>query len=184
MPIATPADYIVVPGKVDILVAFPSAYSNLFKLGESEDSIRIEKRPILYDVPGDRYGGSSGAPIEQQFLGLQCSFQLQMSRWDSTVVALLERFGGLLTTPGLVPLASIGALLHRDRGTRVLLYSTRDPSQSKNFPCCTWTQPQTRNLGTKYAACGFGITGNRSPEGFWHTLSEGVVYNSDTTGIT
>lgn len=183
MPLATPADYIVVPGKVEILCAFPSAYTDLFKLGESENGIQVRKIPDLGDVYGDRYGGQGHRPIERQFFGLSAEFQLNMSRWDAAQVVKLERFGGLLTTAGTVPLATIGALIHRDHGTRFLLYCVRTPALSLNFPCCIWTQPQEQGRGTKYANCAMNVTAERAPEGFWHAGSVGVVYNGDTTGI-
>ena len=185
MTLATPADVIVVPGKVEILIALPgtNTYETLFKLGESENGIQVRKIPVVGDVIGDRYGGQQGRPIERQFFGLGAEFQLAMSRWDKVQVAKLETFGGLLTTPGLVPLATIGALLHRDRGIRFLLYSLRDPTLSLNFPCCTWTSPQEQGRGTKYSVCSMQISAERAPEGFWHPGSVGYVYNSDTTGI-
>lgn len=184
MTIATPADVIVVPGKVDILLAFPNSYSSLFKLGESEDSITIRKRPFYHQVPGDRYGGQGGPPIEKQFLGFECDFELKMSRWDVLQLAKIENMGGLLTTNGKIPLTAIGALVMADHGIRVLLYCTRDTAQSINFPCCTWTQPLTVGKQTKYSSCGMGMTGHRAPEGYWYNTAVGVVWDADLTGTT
>lgn len=185
MGLASPADVIVVPGKVEILTAFPGSgtYSSLFKLGESENGIQVRKTPMLGDVIGDRYGGQQGRPIERQFFGLGAEFQLSMSRWDKVQVAKLETFGGLLSTAGTVPLATIGALIHASRGIRFLLYCIRDPSLSLNFPCCLWSAPQEQGRGTKYSTCSMQISAERAPEGYWESGAVGVVYNSDTTGI-
>jgi hypothetical protein len=183
MPLATPNEYIQVPGKVEILCAFPEIYTDLYKIGESENGIMVRKIPIVGEVIGDRHGGQGGRPIERQFFGLAAEFQLNMSRWDPAQITKLERFGGILATPGLVPLATIGALMHRDHGTRFLLYCVRTPSLSLNFPCCVWTQPQEQGRGTKYANCGFNVVAERTPEGFWYSAAAGVVYNGDTTGI-
>jgi hypothetical protein len=183
MGLATPADYIQVPGKVEVLIAVPSAYTSLFKLGESENGIQVRKSPQIGEVIGDRYGGQSGRPIERQFFGVSASFNLTMSRWDPVQLLKLETFGGLLGTAGTVPLATIGALLHRDRGIRFLLYCVRDPSLSVNFPCCTWTEPQESGRGTKYSNCSMNITAERAPEGYWHSAAVGIVYNADTNGI-
>jgi hypothetical protein len=183
MPLAAPADYIQVPGKVDILFAVPGAYLNLFKLGESEDGIEVRKIPMVGGVKGDRYGGNSGGDIENQFFGLEAEFQLQMSRWDPVQLLKLETFGGLLSTPGAVPIQSIGALIQRDRSYRFLLYCYRDPTLSLNFPCCQWSTPQTQGRSTKYSRCGMQIRAKRAPEGYWQSAAVGVVYNSDTTGI-
>lgn len=184
MTIATDAKTIVVPGKVDILVAFPSLYTSLFHLGESEDSITVRKRPFSSDVKGDRYGGNEGPPIEKQFLGYICEFDLKMSRWDAAQVAKLENIGGLLTTNGTVPLATIGALVMATRGIRFLLNCTRDSSQSINFPCCLWDQPITVGKQTKYSSCGIGVVAHRAPEGYWNAASAGVVWDADVTGTT
>jgi hypothetical protein len=166
MPLPVDNSYIQVPGLVHVLFAMPSSYTTLFKLGESENGIQVRKNPMMGRVSGDRYGGNEGAPIEMQFLGLTAEFELALSRWDPVQLTKLETFGGLLTTAGTVPLQSIGALLLRDRGIRVLLYCTRDPSQSINFPCCTWDKPQTVGKATKYSVAGLGVTAHRAPEGY------------------
>ena len=184
MTIATAGDTIIVPGKVDILVAFPSAYTSLFRLGESEDSITIRKRPFFSDVKGDRYGGNDGPPIEKQFLGYIAEFDLKMSKWDPAQVAKLENIGGLLTTNGTVPLASIGALVMATRGIRFLLYCNRDTTQTINFPCCLWEQPITTGKQTKYSSCGVGVVAHRAPEGYWEASKAAVVWDNDVTGMT
>ncbi|QDV26349.1 hypothetical protein [Aureliella helgolandensis] len=183
MPLATPDEYIQVSGKVEILCAYPNAYTDLYKIGESENGISVRKIPMLGDVSGDRYGGQSGRPIERQFFGLAAEFQLNLSRWSKAEIAKLEQFGGILETPGYVPLSTIGALVHRDHGIRFLLYCVKDPTMSLNFPCCIWTQPQEQNRGTKYANCSFNVAAERAPEGFWASAKAGVVYDTDTSGI-
>lgn len=183
MSLTTPADYIQVPGKVEVLIALPSSYTSLFKLGESENGIQVRKIPVLGDVSGDRYGGQSGRPIERQFFGLAAEFQLTMSRWDPAQLIKLEKFGGLLATAGTVPLATIGALLHRDYSIRFLLYCLRTPTLSLNFPSCTWTSPQESGRGTKYSNASFQVSAERAPEGFWEASKVGVVYDADTAGI-
>lgn len=184
MAIATDNSVIVVPGRVQILVAFPSAYTDLFVLGESEDSIQVRIRKFELDVPGDRYGGNSGPPTEKQFLGMVAEFELKMSRYDPAQVAKLENIGGLLSTNGEIPLASIGALMMATRGVRVLLLCTRDSTQTRNFPCCLWDQPITVGKQTKYSSCSMGVVAHRAPEGYWHSGSVADVWNTDTTGIT
>jgi hypothetical protein len=183
MTLATEADYIQVPGKVDILIAMPALFDDLFKLGESENGIRLRKIPMLGRVSGDRYGGNEGPPIEEQMFGVQLEAELAMSRWDPVQVAKLETFGGLLTTAGFIPLTAVGALLHRDRGIRFLFFCRRDNTLSVNVPCCTWSSPQETGRGTKYSNCSFSIRGNRAPEGYWHAGSVGYVYNNSLTGV-
>lgn len=184
MPIAIAADYYQVPGKVDVLVAFPSVYTNLFKLGESENGIQVRKTPYIGRVTGDRYGGNEGPAVENQFFGWTADCQLDLSRYDPAQVLKIENFGGLITTNGLVALDAVGAFLQRDRGIRVLLYCNRTPALSINFPCAMLSGPQEQGKGTKYSKCGFSMTANRAPEGYWNSASAGIVWDADTTGIT
>lgn len=183
MPLNATSEYIQVPGKVEVLCAYPSNYTSLFKIGESENGIQVRKIPFLGDVIGDRYGGQGGPPIERQFFGLACEFNLSLSRWDVNEIAKLERMGGILATAGTVPLANVGALIHRDHGIRFLLYAVRTPTLSINMPCCIWTSPQESGRGSKYSTVSFTVRGERAPEGFWEPTKVGVVYDVDTDGI-
>lgn len=174
------ADYIQVPGKHNIYVAVPAAYSVLLKLGESFDETIIQLETIFHDVHGDRYGGPQGPPIEKQWLGLMGRAQLRLSRWDPAVTALLERFGGLLTTPGTVPEAAAGALMLRDRSFRFYFQATRDNSLSRNFPCCIASNLTLVAGGTKFAMYTFDLEIHKAPEGH---AAAGVIYNADATGV-
>lgn len=184
MPFPSATDYIQVPGLVYVYAALPGAWGTLLKLGESENGIMVNKSPHLGRVSGDRYGGNEGPPIEMQFFGLTAEFDLTLSRWAPTETAKLEKFGGLLTTAGTVPLSAVGGLLLRDRGIRVLLYCLRDPTLSINFPCCTWDKPIRSSRQTKYSTWGASVTAHRAPEGYWEDTVEGVVYNADYSEIS
>jgi hypothetical protein len=185
MPLATENDYYRVPGKVDILFAMPSVYTDLFKLGESENGIVVRKQSMIGRVSGDRYGGNEGPPVETQFFGLSAEIPLDLSRWDPVQVKKFESFGGLLsvTAPGTVPLTSVGALLQRDRGIRLLLLCRRDNSLSINFPCTVWSSPMETGKGSKYAKCGFSVQANRAPEGYWFTDAVSKVWDEDLQGV-
>lgn len=183
MTLATENDYYRVPGKVDVLCAFPSSYSAFFKLGESENGITVRKTQYIGRVTGDRYGGNEGPPVENQFFGLSADIPLDLSRWDPAQVVKFENFGGLLTTNGAVPLDTVGALLQRDHGIRLLLLCRRDNTLSINFPCTLWSSPHETGKGTKYAKCSFSVTANRAPEGYWNAGSAGVVWDADLTGV-
>jgi hypothetical protein len=184
MPIATAADYYRVPGKVDVLISVPSSYNNLFKVGESENGITVRKTSYIGRVTGDRYGGNEGPAVENQFFGLTADIQLNLSRWDPAQIIKLENYGGLITTNGLVPLDTVGALLQRDRGIRLLLLCLRDATLSINFPCTYWSSPQEQGKGTKYSNCNFSVVANRAPEGYWNSGSAGIVWDADVTGTT
>lgn len=184
MPIAPALDYYRVPGKVDVLCAFPSVYTNLFKLGESENGITVRKTQFIGRVTADRYGGNEGPPAENQFFGLNVDIPLDLSRWDPVQVLKFESLGGLLTVPGTIPLNTVGALLQRDHGIRLLLLCQRDVTLSINFPCTVWSAPQEQNKGTKYSKCSFSVVANRAPEGFWNTAAAGIVWDTDISGTT
>jgi hypothetical protein len=183
MTVAAENDYIRVPGKVDILVAFASVYTDLFKLGESENGIELRKTPMIGRVSGDRYGGNEGPPIEEQFFGMQVEGELALSRWDPVQLTKIERLGGVLATAGTIPLTAVGALMHRDFGMRFLFLCRRDNSLSVNLPCATWSSPQSSGRGSKYSVARFSIRGNRAPEGYWASSKVGVVYDYDVTGV-
>jgi hypothetical protein len=184
-------DTIRVPGLTEILIAVPpklptenrtTAYTTLFKLGESESGVNVQLTPMVGSVIGDRHGGQEGAPIEQQFFGIRVTAQLQMSRYDIFQVRKFERYGHLLATEGTIPLNAIGALLARDRSFRVLFYCMADPDLSINLPCATWTSPVETGKGTKYAKCGMTITGDRAAEGYWYPPAVGCVYDRNLQG--
>lgn len=216
-------DYIQTGGKVDVYLAFPRAvftntnywpfspvrtgtpttpagnyesYTTLLKLGELADMVEPRTRDILHKVPGDRNGGNEGDPIEQQLLGQTSEFELAMSRWDPDVHKMLQSKGGLLTVPGKIPLATVGGLLHRDRGFRCLLFANRNYAMSLNFPCCLLEQDYSVGISTKFSMLKLKVAAHRAPEGYWGTqvtvtadiggatdLVTGVVSNGDTTGI-
>lgn len=217
MPIAAPIDYVQVGGKVDVLVAFPvptytaavynaivtpartgvtvpttgpDAYQMLWKLGELEDMVDPRFRDVLHGVAGDRYGGASGPPIEQQFLGRVAEIDLSLSRWDGQVFALLNRIGGLFydtatgaaNTTNAIRLTDVGSLLMRDRSFRLLLVSNRDLAFVSNFPCCLLESDFGASISTKYSRLSMRITAHRTPEGHWSDPT-GVVGTSTSIGV-
>jgi hypothetical protein len=184
MTIASAADYYQVPGKVDVLFAVASSYNSLFKLGESENGIRVRKNQFIGRVTADRYGGNEGPPGENQFFGLSADIELDLSRWDPLQVVKFEKFGGLLATAGAVALDEVGGLIQRDHGIRLLLLCHRDETLTINFPCTFWSSPQEQGKGTKYSKCSFSVIANRAPEGYWNSGSAGVVWDDDVTGTT
>jgi hypothetical protein len=186
------ADYIVIPGKVNIYVAAPFSIvidtvtydaGYLFKLGESADEIRIRPQMFTNPVPGDRNGGRSGDPIEEQYLGESASVSLELSRFDTIVAAALQTSGGILTTPGTIPDTAVGALMRRDHSYRFLFHSTVLATRSKNFPCAIVKQPHILAGGTKFEMFQAEISFHRAPEGHWlddpdGIRTENILYNS------
>ena len=209
MPIVTPADYINVAGKIDVLIAVaPSyyvspqwpfaagravpgstqstgsgAYSQLFKLGELEDEVEPRTQNITGRVTGDRYGGSAGDGIETQFFGQMASVDLVLSRWDEEVWRLMKNMGGLVAnTPNAIPLANYGALMQRDRSFRLLLLPTRDNRYIHNFPCCLIESDFSIPISTKYSRLQVRVNCHRAPEGHWSDPT-GVAGTSTSIGV-
>lgn len=209
MPIVTPADYINVGGKVDVLVAVapsayvlphwpfaagrtvpgtlpgsgPAAYTQLFKLGELEEEVEPRIQNLTGRVTGDRYGGSAGDGIETQFFGQVASIDLVMSRWDEEVWQLLKNNGGLsANTTNAIPLNTIGALMQRDRSFRLLLIPNRDVRYVRNFPCCLIESDFSNPISTKYSRLQVRVTAHRAPEGHWSEPT-GVAGTSLSIGV-
>jgi hypothetical protein len=206
-------EYIQVGGKVDVFLAFPisshvvpdfpfdpaplnalgvpgsasAAYTQLYKLGESEDEIRPSIARKTGSVFGDRYGGREGDPIEKQFFGLGGSVRLRMSRWDPDVLGLVKNCGGL-APGGKVSLADMGALVLRDRSFRMILRSVSNVKFRYNYPCCWCDDAIEIGLGTKHSLLEFAVTAHRAPEGHWAAPSSGTdlvtgyTENRDMTG--
>lgn len=218
MAIVTPADYINVGGKVDVLVAVapsayvspqwpfaagrtvpgttpangPSAYAQLFKLGELEEEVEPRIQNLTGRVTGDRYGGAAGDGIETQYFGQAASVDLVMSRWDEEVWQLLKNNGGLsANTNNAILLSTIGALMQRDRSFRLLLYPNRDSRYIRNYPCCLIESDFSNPISTKYSRLQVRVTAHRTPEGHWSdptnaagtSTSIGVLENRDVTGM-
>lgn len=191
------ADYIVIPGKVDIYVAAPFAVTvdtvaitagTLMKLGETADEIRIRSQYYTNPVPGDRNGGRSGDSIEEQYLGESASVQLELSRFDKEVATALERSGGIITTPGLIPDTAIGALMRRDKSYRFLFYASVDTSRSRNFPCAIIKSPHILAGGTKFEMFTLEASFHRAPPGHWAhnavtNVTENVLYDAKFSDI-
>lgn len=190
------ADYIVIPGKVDIFVACPFAYTigeatitigTPVKLGESADEIRIAHNIFKNPVPGDRNGGRAGDPIEEQYLGESASVSLELSRFDLAVATVMQRAGGLLTVPGKIPNNVIGALMRRDHSYRVTFRATVDSSRTRNFWCGIVERAHILAGGTKFEMFQAEISFHRAPEGHWSSVDSSfdtVLYDSVVTGIT
>lgn len=215
MTLVTPNDYIQVGGAVSIMVAVPlssyvvpqwpfnpvrasqplpannpGAYVALMKLGEAADIIEPQKRNIMDGVKGDRYGGAVGGDIEKQSFGFEYDIQLDLTRWDPEVLAMIECLGGLHPGGARVPLNTMGALVLRDRSFRLLLYPNIDPRFIYNFPCCIAEQPRKIGEGTRHSKLSLAVNASRATEGHWGAPASGTdlvttyVVNQDFTGYT
>lgn len=174
------ADYIVVPGKIEIFVACNFAYTiaatpspinvaigSFQKLGESADEIHIPMEQMNYPVPGDRNGGRAGDPIEEQFMSMRASVNLELSVFDPDVANALLRAGGLMATPGLVAQSSVGGFLRKTRSYMFLFACTSNAKRSVLFPCTVVQQGHVLGGGTKFEMFRASLSMHRTPPDHW-----------------
>ncbi len=215
MTLVTPNDYVQVGGVVSIMVAVPvgayvapiwpftptrttaptpttnaGAYVALMKLGEAADIIEPQRRSIMEGVKGDRMGGASGGDIEKQSFGFEYDIQLDLTRWDPEVLAMIESLAGLHPGGARVPLNTMGSLILRDRSFRLLLYPLIDARFIYNFPCCIAEQPRKIGEGTRHSKLSLAVSASRATEGHWGAPTSNTdlvttyVVNNDYTGYT
>lgn len=189
------AEYIQISGKNDIYIG-PSDYevALLYKLGEQLDDTVIEIQDFTIDVPGDRNGGPQGPPIEKQMLGQIGRCQLNLSRFDPSVLQLIEQ-RRTFATPGKIIQAEIGSLMLLTRAWRVLFKPVKDNDPGtdatiqaydnidpyvRNFVCCVLGSPVVLSQGTKYSTLRMTFEAHRAPTG--HDKAD-VIWDRDETGI-
>ena len=186
------ADYIVIPGKIDIFIACNFTYNigvteiaigSPRKLGESADEIHIPIEQSNYPVPGDRNGGRAGDPIEEQFMSMRANCNLELSVFDPDVANALLRAGGLMTTPGLIPQSAVGGFLRKDRSYRLTFRATTDSARSVNFPCAIVQQGHILAGGTKFEMFRTSFSMHRAPPGHWIAGKENVLFDRDVSGL-
>lgn len=146
------ADQINVSGITPIYVQFRDTDGTwtgaLSKLGESLDMVDVEERIFTHNVPGDRYGGPQGPPIEQQFLGEIHVVRMELSRWDPAIFDQIRKRG---CRDGLGSHASgeIGRLMLQNRSMRLLLNSATRPV---NYPTAIPNSSIQYGKGTKFSS--------------------------------
>jgi hypothetical protein len=193
------ADYVVVPGKIDIFVACNFAWSvggqavtarTPMKLGELADELKIELEQTSHPVPGDRNGGRAGEPIEKQFMSQKARANLELSVFDPEVANALLNAGGLMTTPGAIPQSAIGGFMLRDRSYRFIFRATTDNTRSRNFPATEVVRGHILGGGTKFEMLTCSLEMHRTPPLHWYMPAPSgsvhptpVLFNTDMTGV-
>ncbi len=171
------ADGINVTGKVDVYIQLTNTAGNLKKLGECLDMADVEDRAYWNPVPGDRYGGPQGPPIDIQYLGSICVVRMELSRWDTAVWDLLKK-RQVVTTAGTIALTDVGKVMLANYGFRLLLSTTTRPL---NFPAVILRDSAQFAMGTKFTSLALSFECHRcqTPVG-----REGILYDSTITEYT
>jgi hypothetical protein len=80
-----------VTGPCQIKVNFRDG-NGLQWLGYSENGIEVQENFLYVDVNSDRYGGTSGAPIDRQFMGATARIPVQLSEFDPEVLDTCRKY--------------------------------------------------------------------------------------------
>ncbi len=81
----------VVAGPVEIWVGTGTSEALEF-LGWTVNGVSIQERPFVTPIVSDEYGGSGGPPADYQLMGMQHRISLELSKYQSAVLAKLDRF--------------------------------------------------------------------------------------------
>lgn len=190
-----PTEYIQVAGKSSIYLGVPADrdvdgnYATMMKIGEQMNETQISVQHYTHEVPGDRYGGPQGPPIEMQMLGSVAQATFQLSRWNQGARRFLQKHN-VYALDGTIAESEIGSLMLRDRAFRLLIVPSKTNTIpggidhaggdyfAYNFPCAILSSPVEVGQGTKFSILQFSMTAHRAPDGH---PNEGVLYDRNET---
>jgi len=166
------------PTEVCAVVATPleiwvgtGAANALEFLGRTANGAQIEEIPFLNPIASDDYGGDAGPPADYQLMGLQHRISLELVKFDTAVLAKLEKFYNPSSSPTVV----VGTLLGcGSLTTRLLMCSQNLTTFVRNYPLALVLDPfEYGPLGAQNARVRVTFTVN---------AKAGVVpYNSTTS---
>ncbi len=157
---------VVVPGPVLVRSGTGSAGA-LEDLGYSVNGIDVDEEMRTLDVPGDEHGGEAGIPIEEQYLGEFHILRMELSRFDTAVLA---KIGAKLRGGTTGTLGTMGTLFGASGSYyRILLLGA---AVTRNYLACRPLRISAP-YGTRYL---------RVMAEFLARPSGGVLMNSTTTG--
>lgn len=140
-------------------------------LGRTANGVQIEEIPFINPIASDDYGGDAGPPADYQLMGLQHRISLELVKFDTAVLAKLEKFYNPSSSPTIV----VGSLLGCGSVTTRLLLNSQDKTAFvRNYPLALVLDPvEYGPLGSQNARARITFTVN---------AKAGVVpYNAITT---
>lgn len=173
------ADQINVSGLVQVYFEFKAGgqwSGGLQKLGESMDMVDVEERVFTHNVPGDRYGGPQGPPIEQQWLGEIHVVRMELSRWDPNVWDIVRK-RGVREDLGSHQSEDVGALMLASRSCRLLLDCQERPY---NYPCAVINSSLQYSKGTKFTSIALQVECHVAQE----SNQVNTLFDSNTTAYS
>ena len=132
----------IIPGACQVKIQ-PTAGA-LQELGYTAEGVHVREEVRRVNIPVDTNGGTEGIPGDIQYLGEMHFITMELTKWDSAQVALIDPklAGG---TQG--QMGTVGTLMS-SVSFRVLLNSAVLP---RNYLVCFPLGAYETNRGTKYA---------------------------------
>ena len=149
--------------QIKIASPYSSVSPGLQNLGIATDGIRYQNHPFYLDVHGDRNGGTSGPPIEKQYLGEIIIVSFTLSSFDPAVVDIVRK-RGVLGSNGYLNQPLIGSLLLSTRSMRLLILPELE-ADVRNFWCAVPVQAFEVTEGSKFSEWSMVFECHRPPCG-------------------
>lgn len=145
------------------------AGGGLQSLGYTRNGADTTKEAFFVDVPGDQNGGDEGPPIDIQYMGEIARVRLELTKWDSTVAALVSARVSA-ATDGQPATAGTFMFAQTKYCRLVLDGGGAFTSLDMNFPLAIPRMPIELNRGTKFGilVCEFEC----------HKNASGVLHNT------
>lgn len=107
-------------------------------LGYTVNGAQIEEIPYFTPIASDEFGGDAGPPADYQLMGTQHRISLELVKYQPTVLAKLEKFYNLSSSPTV----GVGLLVGcNSLTTRLLLNSADLTSYVRNYPAALVLDP-------------------------------------------
>jgi hypothetical protein len=138
--------------------------TSLLELGYSEDGFSISERPLTNDVHSDRNGGTSGEPIDVQFMGVVATIRMKLTDFDFTQLKRLKQWAsktvlndGQVPEPGVLLIADtefFRLILQGSKDTAAIAAGglTTDYQTPLNFQKCVLKDTVDYNVGSRVTA--------------------------------
>ena len=156
---------VLVAGATAVSVGTGAAAA-LEALGYTRNGVIVRKDAFWLNVPGDENGGDDGPPIEIQYLGEIAIVRLELTKFDTAIIAKLAARlrGGTEGTPG-----TVGQLIFSgSKDYRLLLNNTNDVI---NFPRAIPRGAYEKNRASKYTTAILEFECHKDGSGVLHNTS-------------
>lgn len=124
---------------------------NGIELGVSENGVEHQIQQYIQDVPSDDFGGTSGSPSDQQWLGATAMVQCVLTKFiEANVEQLINHRFGQTGTFG-----QVGEFMKQDILYAELVIWGRN--ELRTYPCAYVRQPVSMNSGSRFRRWGISF---------------------------